>query len=182
MKRSRINRAVREAEKAFAEHDWILPPDPRWDVTDFGLDDFERWGLVLVNLSEQREYCEKIMYAQRGQTTPMHYHARKKEDIICRWGKLAVRFETGVSEFKVPVNGVETPIPAAAPLILAAGERVTLAPELNHEFWPETGYALIGEVSTANDDVADNFFTNRQVGRFSEIEKDEEPYVRLVSD
>ena len=48
--------------------------------------------------------------------------------------------------------------------------------------WSETEYTIVGEVSTANDDVSDNFFRNPDIGRFSEIVEDEEPIVRLVSE
>ena len=91
MKRSEINGLLREAEACFGAHHWVLPPKPRWDVTDFGLGDWRRHGLVLVNLTEQAEYCEKLMYARAGMTTPCHCHHRKKEDIICRCGELLVR-------------------------------------------------------------------------------------------
>lgn len=40
---------------------------PRWDVTGFGLDDFQRKGIVLVNLTELPEYCEKVMFGKRNQ-------------------------------------------------------------------------------------------------------------------
>ena len=91
MKRSEINKAHRDAIACFARHHWALPPAPRWDITDFGLGDFERHGLTLVNLTEEPEYTEKLMYARRGQATPTHAHARKKEDIICRAGELTLR-------------------------------------------------------------------------------------------
>ena len=58
MKRSEINALIREASDAFAEGGWILPPDPRWDLTDFGLGDVREHGLVLINLAEEPEYCE----------------------------------------------------------------------------------------------------------------------------
>ena len=78
MKRSEINAAVAEAKTAFERHGWTLPPHPRWDVTDFGLGDFGRSGLILGNLAEQPEYCEKLMYVKRNQVTPRHFHAAKK--------------------------------------------------------------------------------------------------------
>jgi D-lyxose ketol-isomerase len=37
-------------------------------------------------------------------------------------------------------------------------------------------------VSTANDDLHDNFFADERIGRFPGIEEDEPPLVRLVSD
>lgn len=65
-----------------------MPPNARWDITDFGLGNWKRFGLVLVNLAEEPEYCEKLMYAQKGMTTPAHAHKKKKEDIISRGASL----------------------------------------------------------------------------------------------
>jgi len=181
MKRSTINAAVREAAEAFTRHQWALPPDPRWDVTDFGLGDFDRYGLVLVNLAEEPEYCEKIMFARKGQVTPQHHHRAKKEDIICRWGRLAVQIHAD-APVRLQVNGQEREVPVASPFILGAGERITLTREVAHSFWAESDYALIGEVSTANDDLHDNYFADPNIGRFSTIDEDEPPVVKLVSD
>jgi len=50
MKRSQINQAYREAKDCFQRHHWALPANAKWDITDFGLDDFDRFGLILVNL------------------------------------------------------------------------------------------------------------------------------------
>lgn len=182
MKRSEINAAVREATEALERHGWVLPPNPNWDVTDFGLGDFSKYGLSLVNLAEQPEYCEKIMYVRRDQVTPKHYHKSKKEDIICRWGELAIGFPKDPAVVKLQVNGQWRDVPTDAPLILKSGERVTLTQDVPHEFWAQSDYAVIGEVSTANDDVHDNYFENEDVGRFSEIVEDEPAAVKLVSD
>jgi D-lyxose ketol-isomerase len=182
VKRSEINAAIRTASAAFAAHHWALPPNPRWDVTDFGLGDFGSIGLTLVNLAEQPEYCEKLMYVGHGQVTPMHYHAAKKEDIICRWGRLAIGFPSGEDVVRLQVNGEWRDLPTAAPLVLAAGERITLTRGVRHTFWADSEFAIVGEVSTANDDVADNYFDNPDVGRFSAIDEDEPALVRLVSD
>jgi D-lyxose ketol-isomerase len=182
MKRSEINAAVREATQAFEENHWTLPPNPRWDVTDFGLGDFPRYGLVLVNLAEQAEYCEKIMYVRRDQRTPAHCHRAKKEDIICRAGRLAIELLGDAPTVRLQVNNEWRDVPTDRPLVLEAGERVTLTQGVRHEFWAESDCAVVGEVSTANDDVADNYFDNTDVGRFSEIDEDEPPLVKLVSD
>ena len=64
---------------------------------------------------------------------------------------------------------------------LGAGESVTLLPGMYHEFWAEGADALIGEVSTVNDDVTDNYFYE-PLGRFPEIDEDEPPYRLLVGD
>jgi D-lyxose ketol-isomerase len=190
MKRSEINAAYRAALTCFAHHHWALPPDPRWDITDFGLRDFLRYGLTLINLATESEYCEKLMYARRGQTTPCHTHAKKKEDIICRAGELTVKLwpknpVPGVqmeSSLLVPINGLRTAVRTDEPFALPAGSRVTLVPGVWHEFYPTSEECIIGEVSTANDDLYDNFFLNPEVGRFPGVEEDEAALIRLISD
>ena len=188
MKRSEINAAIRAAQDAFAEAGWTLPPKPRWDVTDFGLGSFRRKGLVLVNLAEEPEYCEKIMFAQRDQRTPAHCHASKKEDIIARRGTLRIQIwhgkpqNSGTEPALVRINGEERAIASGTIVDLDSGERITLRPGVYHEFWPGSEICVIGEVSTANDDKTDNFFADPEIGRFPAIEEDEPALVRLVSE
>ena len=165
MKRSEINFLIRSASRCFSDRGWPLPPNPRWDVTDFGLRDWRRFGLVLVNLATEPEYCEKQMYAQRDMTTPAHTHRQKKEDIICRWGELAIRVWAGVPaecsdrSLVLPVNHEPVEVKSGEVIRLTAGSRVTLVPGVYHEFFPLTDECLIGEVSTANDDQNDNFLS-----------------------
>lgn len=189
MKRSEINNAVKSATVFFTKNGWTLPPDPKWDVTDFGLGNFKQSGLLLINLCEEPEYCEKLMYATIGQETPLHYHKKKKEDIICRTGLLEIYLwksnEIGIDEtnsFTVKMNGVERTIMAGEKLLLQAGERITIIPGIWHKFLPASEECIIGEVSTANDDLNDNFFFNKAIGRFSAIDENEVPVVRLLSD
>lgn len=188
MKRSAINNLIRSAQTCFHARGWTLPPKPRWDVTDFGLGDWQRFGLVLVNLAEEPEYCEKLMYAQKGMTTPAHCHRKKKEDIICRWGKLAVQVWAGSPAqsknqcFELPINHEPLRVKSSEVIELDAGSRVTLVPGVYHEFYPLSGECIIGEVSTANDDLHDNFFVNPDIGRYPGIEEDEPAIVRLLSD
>jgi D-lyxose ketol-isomerase len=190
MKRSAVNQAYRDALACLGAHHWALPPDPKWDITDFGLGDFGRVGLALVNLAAEPEYCEKVMYARRGQATPCHTHARKKEDIICRWGTLALvlwpsRPDPGAAlpaTFRVRVDGVPAEIRTGMPFEIPPGSRVTIEPGVWHSFWPATAECIMGEVSTANDDTRDNIFLDPAVGRFPGIEEDEPAAVRLLSD
>lgn len=187
MKRSQINRALTDAMRCFKAARWALPPKPRWDVTDCGLGRFEEVGLVLVNLAEQPEYCEKLMYSKRRQVTPMHAHRKKKEDIICRSGRLAIELWSGHPKrtrkgdaLILLRNGERVEVYSGEPIILEPGERVTIVPGIYHTFWPESPEAVIGEVSTANDDANDNFFADPNIGRFPEIDEDEAPVVRLL--
>ncbi|MBR9999414.1 MAG: D-lyxose/D-mannose family sugar isomerase, partial [Cyclobacteriaceae bacterium] len=143
MKRSTVNQAVKDAMHFFKKHHWLLPPDPRWDVTDFGLGHFEKFGLILVNLAEENEYCEKLMYAKKGMTTPCHSHKKKKEDIIVRNGKLAIQVWNGDPSgsrdnkmFPLKINGITAEVYSGDILSLESGERVTLEPGIYHEFYP----------------------------------------------
>lgn len=116
MKRSEINRILRETIAFFDEHHFKLPPfafwTPAdwqgrgeeadeirdnllgWDITDFGLGDFPHKGLILFTIRNgshgdpryPKPYAEKIMVAGESQLTPMHFHAFKMEDIINRGG------------------------------------------------------------------------------------------------
>ena len=143
---------------------------------------------MLVNLANEAEYCEKLMYARAGMLTPCHCHQRKKEDIICRFGELSVRAWPALPadcegrSFPFLVNGESRQVTAGATIRLRAGERVTLPPGVYHEFAPTSDECILGEVSTANDDRNDNFFVDPNVGRFPRVVEDEPPVFPLVSD
>lgn len=189
MKRSEINRAYREARMAFEAAGWALPPEPRWDITDFGRGDFARCGLSVINLAEEPEYSEKLLYMPVGQRLPMHTHGKKKEDIICRRGRLTLELWLGRPEamnrgreVTLKRSGRAVTVRSGEPFTLEAGERVTLVPGVYHAFWSAEPGTVIGEVSTANDDVHDNIFAEDNFVRFSRIEEDEPPQVKLVSE
>src|SRR5208283_5324716 len=116
--------------------------------------------------------------------------ARKKEDIICRAGELALRLwpakpspgETPPLAFRGRVDGEPAEFRAGETLVLAPGSRITLVPGVWHSFWPASAECIIGEVSTANDDAGDNLFLDPAVGRFPGVEEDEPAAVRLIGE
>ena len=66
-----------------------------WDITDFGCGRFETQGLLLFTIRNgnyqnptryPKKYAEKIMIVKPEQVTPMHFHWKKREDIINRSG------------------------------------------------------------------------------------------------
>ncbi|MDX2196452.1 MAG: D-lyxose/D-mannose family sugar isomerase [Cytophagales bacterium] len=188
MKRSEINAAYNKAKFYFEANGWAILPHFRWDVTDFGLDKFTDYGLVLINLCEEPEYCEKLMYASHNQKTPAHFHKKKKEDIICRSGVLAIKLwnahenEPGSGSFSIKINNTLKSVQSQDTILLKAGERITIQQGIWHEFWPESPECIIGEVSTANDDLNDNFFHNPDIGRYPQIDENEVPVIKLISD
>ena len=221
MKRSQINQIIKEGDAfirgqgfhlpAFAywtPEDWerkgeevreIVENGLGWDVTDFGLGEYEAYGLFLFTLRngnpknwermEGKLYAEKIMVVGVNQVTPLHFHARKMEDIINRGGgKLAIQLfnatetdELDDSEIQVKLDGVDHRIKAGETLLLKPGDSITFPPRLYHKFWGVEKQVLVGEVSIVNDDQTDNYFYD-QVGRFPKIEEDESPLHLLVGD
>lgn len=220
MKRSEVNRIIRDSDRFIRSFGYILPPfaywSPKemkalrpagivssrlgWDITDYGQGKFDELGLFLFTVRNGRQadlksgqgmlYAEKIMISKRDQLSPMHRHWIKAEDIINRGGgtlvlELYMPDAKGQidrnAEVAVPSDGMLRRLPAGGRLALKPGESVTLLPGLWHAFWGEEGDVLVGEVSTVNDDLTDNFFRD-PIGRFSEIEEDEPPLHLLVSD
>ena len=186
MLRSTINQLYTEAKNVFANGGWVLPPQPQWDITDFGLNQIDQFGLVLINLANEPEYCEKLMYARPRMATPAHTHKLKKEDIICRQGAFEIVFWKDANLTKdlltVKIDGDWKEIKGSEPILISAGSRITIFPTQYHEFAPIETNTIIGEVSTANDDASDNYFINNKIGRYAHVVEDEPSMVTLLSD
>ena len=105
MKRSEINKLMREAVEFLNEMNIKLPPfafwSPEewaekgheydeirdnllgWDITDFGSGDFKNTGLFLFtlrngNLADKKytkPYAEKLLISDVNQVTPCHFHS-----------------------------------------------------------------------------------------------------------
>ena len=186
MTRSTINQLFNEASDVFRKGGWVLPSSPAWDITDFGLNDIAHFGLVLINLASEPEYCEKLMYARPGMATPAHAHKIKKEDIICRQGVFEITLWADThlngNTLKVKIDGEWRDIEGGMPITINAGSRITIFPTQYHQFAPIEANTIIGEVSTANDDTTDNYFIDRNIGRYSIVVEDEPASVKLLSD
>ena len=116
MKRSEINKLMKDAVDFIDEMNFKLPPFAfwtaeewkekgseydeirnnmlGWDITDFGSGDFDKVGLLLFtirngninNPDDKKPYAEKLLITQENQVTPCHFHWSKMEDIINRGG------------------------------------------------------------------------------------------------
>ena len=223
MKRSEINKALRELEELCRKHRCYLPPfchftpedwknkgheydevrDCRlgWDITDYGLGDFDKVGFSLItirngsrNLSDRypKVYAEKLLSLKEGQYAPNHFHWFKTEDIINRGGgNVLIRvYNSNPDEsidYESPVtvytDGCVRTVPAGTQIRLTPGESIYIQQYLYHDFSvePGTGDVLLGEVSQCNDDEHDNRF-EPPVGRFPTIEEDEPPYRLLCNE
>lgn len=184
-------------------HEWDEVRDCKlgWDITDYGLGDFDKIGFSLITirngnrLSEDRypkAYAEKLLYLKEGQYAPNHFHWFKTEDIINRGGgNVLIRVYNSLddesvdreSDVTVSTDGQKHCVPAGTQIRLTPGESITITPHLYHDFEvePGTGPVLLGEVSRCNDDDTDNRF-EPPMGRFPEIEEDEPPYRLLCNE
>ena len=186
MKRSEINKAIKEMEALVKEYRFALPPfchfTPEewetkgseydeirdnmlgWDITDYGRGNFEKVGFALITIRNgnqnnpkyKKVYAEKLLMLKEGQTSPMHFHWKKSEDIINRGGGVLIihvynddNGELGTSDVLVNADGRSYYVPAGTGVELHPGESITLWPHQYHDFdiKPGTGDVLIGEVS-----------------------------------
>ena len=193
MKRSEINKALKELETMCAQYRFALPPfchfTPEewqskgheydevrecmlgWDITDYGKGDFDHFGFSLIT---------------------NHFHWYKTADIINRGGgNVLIRVYNSLpdeeidynSDVTVHTDGHTYTVPAGTQIRLTPGESIHIQQRLYHDFTVEEGGGpvLLGEVSQCNDDNTDNRF-NPPVGRFPEIEEDEPPYRLLCNE
>lgn len=187
--------------KAGPEYDEIRDNKLGWDITDFGLGKFDEIGFSLFTIRNgnklqpekyPKPYAEKLLMLYEGQSASMHYHVSKMEDIINRGGNdVYITVYNGApdlsrldTEVTVYSDGKKEIVPAGTRVKLSPGQSITITPYLYHDFQvPESGGSvLLGEVSMCNDDDNDNFFLDRAVGRFPDIEEDEAPYRLLCTE
>ena len=223
MKRSEINGILKENIEFIKSQNFSLPPFAwftpdewkgkgheydeirdhmlGWDITDFGMGDFEKFGFSLITIRNgnramadkyPKVYAEKLLYLNEGQMAANHFHWYKTEDIINRGGgNCLIRVYNSLpneeidyeSDVTVHMDGRTFTVPAGTQVKLTPGESIHIQQYMYHDFAVEegTGPVLLGEVSQCNDDNTDNRF-NPPVGRFPTIEEDEAPYRLLCNE
>lgn len=168
-----------------------------WDLTDYGNGEYLKTGLLLFTIRNgnynrrqdyPKGYAEKIMIVKEEQLCPMHFHWKKREDIINRGGgNLVIELykaddndELSNESFTVTTDGVARRCEPGETIILGPGESICLEPYMYHRFYGEKGKGtvIVGEVSDVNDDDNDNRF-HTPLKRFPAIVEDE-PAVHLL--
>ena len=223
MKRSEINAIIADALAFCESKNFLLPPFAKWtlkdwedkgpeydeirdcmlgwDITDYGMGNFDKFGFSLITIRNgnrsmadkyPKVYAEKLLFLKEGQYAPNHFHWYKTEDIINRGGgNVLIRVYNSLpneeidyeSDVTVHTDGRTYTVPAGSQIRLTPGESIHVQQRLYHDFSvePGTGAVLLGEVSQCNDDNTDNRF-QPPAGRFPAIEEDEPPYRLLCNE
>ena len=174
MKRSEINKALKRMESVINDLKISLPPfcnfTPEewqtkgheydeirdnmlgWDITDYGLGDFEKTGFSLITLRNgnlkakdkyPKPYAEKLLFIEEGQYSPNHFHWFKMEDIINKGGgNLLIRVYNSLpdeeidkeSDVTVHTDGRTYQVKAGTQIRLTPGESISIQPYMYHDF------------------------------------------------
>ncbi|WP_196603649.1 D-lyxose/D-mannose family sugar isomerase [Pectinatus haikarae] len=171
-----------------------------WDITDFATGNFSQTGLTVFtfrngnyNMKDlyPKPYCEKLLFVRDGQVLPFHFHWYKIEDIINRGGgtlKLTLYNSDKTEQFsntdvETTIDGKKVILPAGSDIFLKPGQSITLKQGQYHQWQgvPGTGDIALFEVSTTNDDRADNRFYKAQ-SRLPDVEEDVLPKYLMFKD
>jgi len=124
----------------------LVMPDVVPLVLDFGLDDFDRQGLIEFWIANEVEqgYCGKFLFVFDGQTCPAHRHLKKHETFFVVKGRVRMTLD-------------------ATERVLNEGDIVPMPPGVQHSF-TGLGPALLLEASTPCL-LGDNVFADESIGR-----------------
>ncbi len=124
----------------------VVVPEEFILLLNFGLDEFERWGLTefWVANETQAGYCGKFLFLFDGQACPEHHHRIKHETFYILRGQV-----------RMVADGAER--------LMKSGDTLVMPPGVRHTF-SGAGDALILEVSQPSL-RGDNFFVDRRIGR-----------------
>lgn len=158
MKRSEINKVIKDMEALCREYRFALPPFCNWtpvqwqqkgeecaeikdnmlgwDITDYGLGRFYEVGFGLITLRNgnlknpkyPKTYAEKLLMLYPGQSAPMHYHWNKMEDIINRGGNEVYITVYNGAEDGTQLDTDVTVSKDGVRYTVPAGSRITLMP------------------------------------------------------
>ena len=135
--------AVAEMEGIVESWGIRLPPSEKL-VSDFGLDEFRRVGLVESWVANETDagYCGKFLFVFDGQTCPMHHHRTKHETFYVVHGEVLMCFDGTTCR-------------------MGAGQVLPVPPGKKHSF-TGVGPALLLEVSKTCV-VDDNYFEDTRI-------------------
>ena len=152
-----------------------------WDITDYGLDDFEHIGAVLYTVrngsiddkSVGVPFCEKYIVMRerpaphqplpRGQDRGHHQPRRRHAAPLPVEGGPRHGQDDSTTDVDVYMDGVLHTFKPGAEVLVEPGNSISLTPYIAHIFGAKPGSDLVvGEVSSINDDNTDNYFLEEE--------------------
>ena len=149
MKRSAIEKAKRDASSMLRGAGIVLGRDEEIEITDFGMNNFEKLGLGLVIRVSEPEYGSKWLTVLPGQVCPNHYHKLIKETFFVIKGDVRMRMGDEVVDMR-------------------AGDKLTMPAGTWHTFTSDGG-AIIEEVTTRQV-KDDSYFEDTSIQRYVTVE------------
>ncbi len=124
----------------------LIPPKETVLVLNFGLNEFEKIGLIEFWVANNTEegYCGKFLFLFEGQSCPEHYHKLKHETFFVVKGKV-----------KMVLDGKE--------MMLEAGDILPMGQGVKHKFAAIDGAAYLLEASKPCK-PGDSIFTDKRIG------------------
>lgn len=135
------------------------------EVADFGLNELEQTGLLLLTYVNTDRVCAKELVCMPRQLCPEHWHPAvkgqpgKEETFRCRWGTfyLYVPGEPAAQPKATPPAHRRPYLTVWHEIILKPGEQYTLPPNTRHWFQSGDEGCVVSEFSTHSDDASDGF-------------------------
>jgi D-lyxose ketol-isomerase len=169
-------RAARMLKKA---HIAITPrEEENIEVSDFGLDDLDNFGLLVVIYENNDRYCAKEIVLLPGQICPEHRHPPvggknlgKQETFRCRFGEVFLYVPgdpTLNPQARIPERYREF-FTVGKEIILRPGDQYTLPPDTLHWFQAGDRGAILSEFSSKSLDEND-IWTDSRLRRLPKIE------------
>lgn len=140
----------------------------KFEIADFGLNNLNEEGLLLLTYINTSRYCAKEMIMLPNQTCPEHLHPMredgsdgKQETFRCRSGivYLFVEGEKNINDdFPIkPPEGNSKYYTVSHLIQLLPGQQYTIKPNTKHWFKAGVNGCIVSEFSSNSDDSSDIF-------------------------
>lgn len=141
--RAKIIQIRNKIREMINEFGIVIPSKIQLEISyHYGLENFEKFGLCMLTIVNNEQYCKKLLFLMPDQNHPEQYHNNKHETFIVLAGKVSMRLDGVLREMSV-------------------GDVVAINPEQRHEFWSETG-AVVEEIST-HSSSSDSYYTDEKI-------------------
>ena len=148
---------------AFESAGIVITPEEkeRLEVADFGLNDFEKEGLGVLEYVNTDRCCAKELALMPGQTCPEHRHPPvagepgKEETFRVRRGVCYLYVDTGTLSTEIKATPPSPHYRKLTEFVLTPGLQYTLKPNTFHWFQAGPQGCVVSEFSTKSRDECD---------------------------